>query len=85
MTKNLKHKMMEVPFAAMTSMMLMTQAFAAEADTKPVNQVEAIVEVSPTNTATQLKLESSLKLKKHQHTLNLLMANTNTVKFSGAI
>ncbi len=72
--------MMAVPFAAMTTMMLMTSAFAAEADAKPVNQVEPIVEVSPTNTATNLKLESNNDTERRQaleETFNVKLSDTD--------
>lgn len=72
--------MMAVPFAAMTSMMLMTSAFAAEVDAKPVNQVEPIVEVSPTNTATNLKLESNNDTERRQaleETFNVKLSDTD--------
>lgn len=78
MTKNLKRKMMAVPFAAMASMMLMTSAFAAEAT--PVKQVEPIVEVAPAKTTTQLKLESNNDVERRQaleETFNVKLSDTD--------
>ncbi|WP_418300778.1 hypothetical protein [Lysinibacillus fusiformis] len=77
MTKNFKRKMMAVPFAAMTSMMLMTSAFAAEAT--PVKQVEPIVEVAPAKTTTNLKLESNNDTERRQaleETFNVKLSDT---------
>ncbi|QTB28861.1 hypothetical protein [Lysinibacillus sphaericus] len=78
MTKNFKRKMMAVPFAAMTTMMLMTSAFAAEAT--PVKQVEPIVEVAPAKTTTNLKLESNNDTERRQaleESFNVKLSDTD--------
>lgn len=80
MTNNLKRKMMAVPFAAVASIMLMTSAFAAETETKPVNQVEPIVEVAPVKTTTQQKLQSNNDSERRQaleETFNVKLSDTD--------
>lgn len=80
MKKNLKRKVMAVPFAAVASMMLMTSAFAAETETKPVNQVEPIVEVAPVKTTTQQKLQSNNDSERRQaleETFNVKLSDTD--------